>query len=484
MDFYQQNLTTLRRLLTKRQNPSTQIFKTQPSNPTNGPMPTMNLHRNCVSTNPEEKPFNFSTQNSTAPIIPPNNFSQFPPQTTLNSTPSQTFPTDASAQIEEEDNDEDPILEGLQKKTKTSMLTTTDLKSQRRLSCEEEKEECDHSTSCETRSEFNIANEAGDFLLSPPIVHQYSKDPSELKLDGDDSTLPSETPLQNFISDEETLCSKTIQDIAQQVEESFNVGKLPLGSKIKTKCKLNHQYEMDMGATTKKSCPRCEELLGECKEFAKKNQGSCVNEEYDENIRYLCVKGHTWTFNYKNARRRWCAQCAKEQRAFLKKKCEEEKMERERQEEEYQRKLFEEAKKKAATESSPPKGFNNMSGNGNGCGNQKNMSTLEYFQRIDYEIETLAKKYTVEFMSQKGFAGDISFQQILQVYKILIMPEEILQSYMFNLNADTLRSEFRRMAKIIHPDKNKHPQAGNAFQKIYKVYEVALSRLEGTQQKI
>jgi len=325
----------------------------------------MNLPRNCVSTNSEEKPFNFPVQNSTAPIIPPNNFSQVPPQTTPNTIPSQSPLTDASAQIEEEDSDDAPIVDHLQKKTKTSMLTTTELKSHRRPSCEEEKEECDHSTSCDTRSDFNTANEAGDFLLSPPIVHQYSKDPSELKLDSDDCTSPSGTPLRTFISDEETLNSKTVQEIAQQVEDSFNVGKLPLNLKTKIRCKLNHQYEVDMGATTKKSCPRCEELLGECKEFAKKNQGSCLNEEYDENIRYLCVKGHTWTFNYKNARRRWCAQCAKEQRAFLKKKCEEEKIEREKQEEEYQRKLFEEARKKAATETSAPKGFN-MSGMGNG----------------------------------------------------------------------------------------------------------------------
>jgi len=107
------------------------------------------------------------------------------------------------------------------------------------------------------------------------------------------------------------------------------------------------------------------------------------------------------------------------------------------------------------------------------------MSTLEYFQRIDFEIETLAKKYSSEFMAQKEFKGDVEYNQILQVYKIMIMPEQVLQSYMFNLNGDSLRSEFRRMAKIIHPDKNKHPQAGTAFQKIYKVYEVALSRVEG-----
>ena len=109
------------------------------------------------------------------------------------------------------------------------------------------------------------------------------------------------------------------------------------------------------------------------------------------------------------------------------------------------------------------------------------------------EIETLAEKYTVEFMSQKDFTGNVTYQQSLQVCRIITMPDEILQSYMyfislnqnsypirFNLNSDTLRSEFRRMGKIIHPDKNKHPQAANAFKKVYEVYEAAVSRLEGT----
>jgi len=109
-------------------------------------------------------------------------------------------------------------------------------------------------------------------------------------------------------------------------------------------------------------------------------------------------------------------------------------------------------------------------------------SVLEYFQRMDFEIEKLAQKYSLEFMSRKEFIGDMSYQQILQVYKILIMPEEILQNYMFSLGGDTLKSEFRRIAKIIHPDKNKHPQAGTAFQKVYKVYEVALVRLEAAQK--
>jgi len=110
--------------------------------------------------------------------------------------------------------------------------------------------------------------------------------------------------------------------------------------------------------------------------------------------------------------------------------------------------------------------------------NQSTQAMFEYFQKIDYDVEKLAHKYSLEFMSRKEFTGDVSFQQILQVYKILIMPEEILQNYMGSLNSEMLKSEFRRFAKIIHPDKNKHPQAGMAFQKIYKVYEVALARFE------
>jgi len=93
----------------------------------------------------------------------------------------------------------------------------------------------------------------------------------------------------------------------------------------------------------------------------------------------------------------------------------------------------------------------------------------------------LAKKYTTEFMSSKDFADQCQYPQILQVYKILVMPEEILKSYMFNLKAEALKSEFRRLARLIHPDKNKHPKAGSAFQKIHKLYEQAVERLESSK---
>jgi len=173
------------------------------------------------------------------------------------------------------------------------------------------------------------------------------------------------------------------------------------------------------------------------------------------------------------------ADCVKEEKNTMKKKCEQERAERQKQEEEYQRKLFEEARKKAMEDSNTQNFAKRPQANQNAF---QSVSALEYFQRMDYEIEKLAQKYSLEYMSRKEFAGELTYQQILQVYKILIMPEEILQHYMFSLSADLLKTEFRRIAKIIHPDKNKHPQAGNAFQKVYKVYEVALARIEVAQK--
>lgn len=473
MDLYQKNPNTIRRLLNKRQNPCNPIFKQQPSMSASVPMSAIDLQGNGFSTAQEYNQPDFIVEDSIETTISSNMFSQSQIPTQPSQEPSVAQKSVHSPSSMEEDDDNELLFDKVQKKIKTTTNFPQGLKSQRSCGFDEEKEESEHSTACEAHSEVNTAsNETGDCLLSPSMDSNYcSKD--RLDENGDS---PIRSGLVHINLTPEEQASVFGQN------SSDNVNATP---KTRVRCQLNHAYEVEVGSEAKHSCPRCQELLDECKAFAKKNEGSCLNQEYEETIRYRCTRGHCWSLNHKNARRRWCAQCAKDQRNLLKKKCEEEQAEREKQEEECQKKLFEEARKKAAGAESGQQSFR-PSGmtNNNTSGSQRGMSALEYFQRIDYEIESLAKKYTISFMSQKEFAGNIHYQQILQVYKIMIMPEEILQTYMLSLNADTLRSEFRRMAKIIHPDKNKHPQAGNAFQKIYKVYEIALSRFEGLQQKI
>jgi hypothetical protein len=278
-------------------------------------------------------------------------------------------------------------------------------------------------------------------------------------------------------SDESKVLKEAKELAAKHEGEFFITGSYLLNSKLKFRCKFNHQFAIDVEDFKNKWCLRCDEILKDFHDFAARNGGRCLNHEYEEYITFECSKGHTWKLNHKNAKKRWCLDCVKDEKAEIKRKCEEERLLRQKKEEEAQKKIFEEAKRRALEEQS-----SNYYAKPAMTGGYPTQSVLEYFQRMDYEIEKLAQKYSREFMSRKEFTGDVSYQQILQVYKILIMPEEVLQNYMYNLNAEMLKQEFRRFAKIIHPDKNKHPQAGPAFQKIYKVYEAALARVEAAQK--
>jgi len=467
MDLYQKNPQTLRKLLAKRQNPCTQIFKSQPSTLSSEPTTTMNLSQKAMP----------STYETSSPQVLHNSHITVVLMPNISTSSNSSNPTETVSEDQQSNTDEDGDGAAPQEKLEKKVKPTPKDRSNHKSSYEEEREE---STSCETHSDEGTANqEIPDFFLSPIMHAQKGNDQKfeEFRLDDDFNN-------SFFFSscDEDATALKEAQEFAEKNEGICCSNRSCLiNSKLKFKCKFNHQWNANMDDWKRKWCPRCEELLKDFKDFAMKNGGHCTNLKFEENICFSCHRGHTWKLNHKNAKKRWCLDCQKEERANLKKKCEEERAERQKQEEEHQRKLFEEARKKAMEDAnSQSQGFMRRPAMNQNA--YQAYSVLEYFQRMDFEIEKMAQKYTIEFMSRKEFTGDIGYQQILQVYKILIMPEEILQNYMFSLGADTLKSEFRRIAKIIHPDKNKHPQAGNAFQKVYKVYEVALARIEAAQK--
>lgn len=45
-----------------------------------------------------------------------------------------------------------------------------------------------------------------------------------------------------------------------------------------------------------------------------------------------------------------------------------------------------------------------------------------------------------------------------------------------SLEVESLKKEYRFLAKNIHPDKNNHPKAAGAFQKLQKLYEEAMKK--------
>lgn len=95
------------------------------------------------------------------------------------------------------------------------------------------------------------------------------------------------------------------------------------------------------------------------------------------------------------------------------------------------------------------------------------------------EIESLARKHALEYFRLRDTGGDdggdirdrcegnIEFEKIMETYKLLIVPEKTLQTHLFSLGKDNAKKEFRRMALLVHPDKNSHPNSKIAFQKLY-----------------
>ncbi len=451
MELFQKNTTTFKKLLAKRQNPYIQIFKSQPSDPTNQPKSQVNLPKKVNSSQRTTKSSNSSPQ------FPSNSCNLFhhPPQKNISKSQKTPLliPTDPKETFEK-----------VTKKVKFS----PEVLSSRKSSYDEEKEVSDHSTTCETHSEGIPAMEVLDLIWSPVLISKSPREPHLLVLD-ETETSPQISNLYNsFTPSDQSLNSRKVQTRAEKLGGRCLPSLCLSEGKYKLECKLRHQWESTMEELEKRWCFKCENMLKKCKAFAKKNGGVCLNEFYDDEITFECSKKHQWKTMSKCYDNKWCQECVKEEKEYFKKKCEEERKRREKIEEEYQRKLFEEARRRVTE---------------NAMINEQPQKedVLVYFQKIDREVELLAQKETEKYMANKDENVQVTLQQVMQINKVLITPEEILQKYMMNLNQDLLKSEFRRMAKILHPDKNGHPMAGNAFQKIYRVYEVVIGRFAGGQ---
>jgi hypothetical protein len=103
------------------------------------------------------------------------------------------------------------------------------------------------------------------------------------------------------------------------------------------------------------------------------------------------------------------------------------------------------------------------------------------------EIEAVARRYAAEYIGvyseRQGEISDqnaigVLFLKIVEVYKLLIIPENTLRSLFRNLGSDATRQEFRRIAMLVHPDKNCHPQAKIAFQKLLRHFKEIASDSE------
>ena len=87
------------------------------------------------------------------------------------------------------------------------------------------------------------------------------------------------------------------------------------------------------------------------------------------------------------------------------------------------------------------------------------------------EINKRAQKLTSLFFARQSddIASRISFNQAFKVYQILSFPDDLLPRQS-RIGREQSGSIYRKLALEIHPDKNGHPMASQAFQKFNEAW--------------
>lgn len=110
-------------------------------------------------------------------------------------------------------------------------------------------------------------------------------------------------------------------------------------------------------------------------------------------------------------------------------------------------------------------------------------SFVDSFNAMLQEVEAIAIRHTRKYfdsrMQQDIAIDDFEFVKVKEMYKIIIVPDNSLRNYFSCLQQEEAKKAFRMYALHIHPDKNSHPSAKIAFQKLFKAFIVDSPRVGG-----
>jgi hypothetical protein len=145
----------------------------------------------------------------------------------------------------------------------------------------------------------------------------------------------------------------------------------------------------------------------------------------------------------------WCSHCAKQKKTETKRKRQEEQRKNREKFAQEQNEMLEKARLEMLQQTS--------------------------FNPFLYQINALANQMAINYLYCPSTEDTkVSFQDAVLIYKILATPKEILLETMKgirDIGKVELALMYRKNALRLHPDKCKHPQAIQAFQKFVDCYK-------------
>jgi len=219
-------------------------------------------------------------------------------------------------------------------------------------------------------------------------------------------------------------------------------------------------------------CPKCEAFWKSAEILAKDCGFQLCGELYSRSLSLKCLKAqHSTSLSY--SRRLQgnlkCSACRKEERESVKQRLREEERLQDAYYTEMQEQMFAEARREMEKELASS-GFKVYAESTIYINEAQRQSLIE--QQINQTASQLASR----FMASEASAG-VSKDQAYVVYKFLNTPHEMLVAGMTSMQPQQLVQFFRKLAIQLHPDKNNHPQATDAFQAVQTAMEKAKEAL-------
>lgn len=224
---------------------------------------------------------------------------------------------------------------------------------------------------------------------------------------------------------------------------------------LEFKCKMGHIWRSSEVLSSGSWCTKCKNLLIRAQHYASCFGGTCTTKLYNILLDFKCKNGHEWKADatrYMN--QQWCKECSLQEKSKKRGQVLSEIHQEENELLKIQEILFQQAKDKLSSD--PVKVPLN---------NEENS-------------DTLAEDMTKNFIQGLGQCDQRTIEQVSCVYKVICSSESSIRNkYFYGKSKDQITGCFRQFARNLHPDKNKHPYAGEAFQRISALYAAAMAEM-------